>query len=149
MWHIITPAARDLWSIHFGQGLIVYQIFRPHSISKEFGLWLTPVYLWTSFDSNNFLHFGQVFFLPNLVTLGHSYCDLLLIQTNSYMTYDPSNALRSGQGFLQANLVTIGNLKRKLLNQIFRLPRLGKYRVKLDRCLFLKSIFEIFRNKLA
>ena len=40
-------------------------------ISKQFDLWLTKADPCMTFDPGNALHFGLVFFLPNLVAIGH------------------------------------------------------------------------------
>ena len=63
-----------------------------------------------TFDPSNALCFGQGFFPPNLMVIGHSkQLDPWLTPDDSFMTFDPSNALRSGQGFFSPNLVAIGH----------------------------------------
>ena len=64
-----------------------------------------------TFDPSNALHFGQGFFLPNLVAIGHFYAiDTWLTPDDPCMTFDSSNALCSGQGFVSPNLVAIGHV---------------------------------------
>ena len=87
-----------------------YQIWLPQGISKEFYLWLTPADPCMTFDPSNELHFGQRFFLPNLVAIQHSkQFDLWLTLADPCMTFDPSNALRSGRAFFAPNLVATGH----------------------------------------
>ena len=64
-----------------------------------------------TFDPSNALHFGLVFFLPNLVAIGHTskQFDVWLTPADPSMTFDPRNALCSGLGFFLPNLVAIGH----------------------------------------
>ena len=74
-WPLVDPG----WSLHnltptMSYTLIrssSYQIWWPYGISKPFDLWLTPVDPCMTFDPSNALHFGQEFFRPNLVAIGH------------------------------------------------------------------------------
>ena len=60
-----------------------------------FDLWLTLADPYMTFDPSNVLHFGQGFFLPNLVAIkGMSkQFDFWLTLADPCMTFDPSNAI--------------------------------------------------------
>ena len=49
-----------------------YQIRLPLGIAKQFDPWLTPAEPCTTSKPINEMHFGQGFFQPNLVAVGHS-----------------------------------------------------------------------------
>ena len=48
-----------------------HQIWWPLGIAMQIDPYLTPADPYMTFDPSNALHFGQGFFPPNLVAIGH------------------------------------------------------------------------------
>ena len=75
-----------------------------------------------TFDLISALHFGQGFFLPNLLVIGNSSAIWPLVDPG-WCLHDlqPRNALHFGQGFLPSNLVAIGHFGslRKVTTNLF------------------------------